>query len=427
MNTSVSNNRNASVGQPWVLLLIAVCLVAANMRMTISGVGPLLDEIADDRGISAATLGALGSVPLIGWAVVSPFAHGLSARIGLSNAVSVSLVLLAGGTIWRSLDGSNANLWLGTALIGVGLAIANVLMPAVIKRDFPERLALVMGLYSALLGGFGAITAGLAVPLSHAEVGGVPLGWRVSLLLSGALLPVGLVVWMIATRSRERSGAGAQALTPQAAAAAAAAGSPAASRSAGRRVWGDPVAWLVSLYMGSQSTVFYVLATWFPTYQVSIGYSPVAAGIGLMVFQGLGIVGSLVLPVALRGRLQRWTPALLPVIGAISWIGMLVAPAAMPLWIAIGGVIGGALLTMSLTLMATRARTHSDSSAVSGMAQAVGYSLAAIGPAAFGIIHELNGGWAAPFAVIWVAAAMQFGIGLAVGRPRFVFERAGRS
>ena len=119
--------------RPWALLFVAVCLVAVNLRMTITGVGPLLEQIAAEQRVSPATLGALASVPLLAWGLFSPLAQGLSARLGLSRAVSGSLVVLALGTVWRSLPGPSANLWLGTALIGFGLAIGNVLMPAVIK------------------------------------------------------------------------------------------------------------------------------------------------------------------------------------------------------------------------------------------------------------------------------------------------------
>ena len=185
----------ARSARSWVPLLIATCLVAANMRMTITGVGSLLEEIADDRGVPTAALGALGSVPLAAWALVSPLGHWLSARIGMSNGVSLALVVLAGGTVWRSLPGSPLNLWIGTAFIGAGLAIANVLMPASIKRDFPGHVPAVMGVYTALLSGVGAVAAGVVVPLSAVRTpSGGAFGWEGALLLTGALLPIALVV-----------------------------------------------------------------------------------------------------------------------------------------------------------------------------------------------------------------------------------------
>ncbi|NLB47081.1 MAG: MFS transporter [Microbacteriaceae bacterium] len=133
------------------------------------------------------------------------------------------------------------------------------------------------------------------------------------------------------------------------------------------------MAWQVSLYMGAQSTIFYTLASWYAPYEIANGVSAAMAGAELMIFQALGIAGSLLLPLAGRSlRLRRWLPALLPMIGLFAWFGIPLAPQAMFAWIVIGGLTGGAQLTMSMTLMATRARTADHSTALSGMAQAVG-------------------------------------------------------
>ena len=399
-----------SAGGADALLLVAVFLVAANLRMTITAVGPLLDEIAADRGVSPAALGLLGSLPLITWGLVSPLAHGLSARFGMSRAIAASLVVLAIGTAWRSLPGSDANLWLGTAGIGVGLALANALLPAVIKRDFPARVPLMMGVYTALLGGTGAIGAGFAAPIAELTVSGERLGWPWALALMGAPIPLALVVWLIATRtsrSTEHSGAIA-----------------APSTSAGRRIWRDPLAWQVSLYMGTQSAIFYSLSSWLAPYEISLGSSPVTAGALVMLFQIIGIGGSMALPLLARGaRGRRWWPGLLPVGTLLALLGMALWPAAMLVWLVIGGLAGGGSLTMAITLMAMRARSAEHSAALSGMAQSLGYLIAAAGPFAFGALLGASGGWIAPFALIWCAAAAQIALGVSVGRPRFVLDR----
>ena len=426
-----------------VLLFVAVCLVAANLRMTITAVGPLLDEIATDRGVAPVTLGLLGSLPLITWGLVSPLAHGLSARVGMSRAVSWALVALAAGTLWRSLPGTDANLWLGTALIGVGLGFANALLPAVIKRDFPARVPLLMGVYTALLGGTGAIGAGLAAPLADLSLGGDRLGWEASLLLMGAPIPIALAVWIIANRLGRRGARAAllasgisdteSATSPNTLARADAAQSAAPITmgtrdappgSAGRRIWRDPLAWQVSLYMGSQSAIFYSLAAWLAPFEISQGRTPVAAGLILMTFQIVGIAGSLALPLIARGpRRKRWLPGLLPTLTLIAMLGIALWPGAIIAWLVIGGLAGGGSLTMALTLMAMRARTAEHATALSGMAQSLGYLIAAVGPFAFGALLGASGGWIAPFALIWGAAVAQIALGVSVGRPRFVLDR----
>ncbi|MGK0716599.1 MFS transporter [Leucobacter sp. W1153] len=445
-------------GHAGILLFVAVCLVAANLRMTITAVGPLLDEIASDRGVTPATLGLLGSLPLITWGLVSPLAHGVSARLGMSRAVSWALVALAAGTVWRSVPGAEINLWAGTALIGVGLAIANALLPAVIKRDFSAHVPLMMGVYTALLGGTGAIGAGLAVPLSElpltatatgaAEAGVASglAGWQLSLLLMGAPIPIALLVWILATRARRSSPAPKSADSLSATTTAndndydhsndhetpgdsnTVALVPLTTGpivtppgSAGRRIWGDPLAWQVSLYMGSQSAIFYSLAAWLAPFEISQGRTPIAAGLILMTFQIIGIAGSLALPFIARGpRRKRWLPAALPTLTLFAMLGIVLWPDAIIVWLTIGGLAGGGSLTMALTLMAMRARTSEHATALSGMAQSLGYLIAAIGPFAFGAVLGASGGWIAPFALIWGAAVAQISLGVSVGRPRFV-------
>lgn len=419
---------------PWVLLFIAVALVALNMRMSIAGVGPLLDQIAADQGVPTAALGALGSLPLLAWAAFSPLAHGLSARFGLSNAVSGSLIVLALGTLWRSAPGGPANLWLGTAIIGAGLAVSNVLLPTAIKRDFPQRIGLMMGIYTALLGGMAALTAGLIVPVSEIPAGGGVLGWRGALLVTGVVLPFALGIWIWAQHRRmQRLRANAAGLRSTIAGAgsgtAAGAGAPPAAAAprpnSGRRIWRDPLAWQVSVYMGFQSVTFYVMSTWFAPFETARGSSPTVSGLELMAFQLIGITGSLLLPAVARGKLRRWLPALLPALGLVSWVGIPIFPQAMPLWIVISGVVAGALLTLSLMLMANRARSEEQSAALSGMAQSLGYAIAALGPFAFGWLHALTNSWVPPFAVVWVAGIVLVAVGFAVGRPRFVLEPRG--
>lgn len=280
-------------------MFVAVCLVAVNMRMTITGVGPLLEEIAEHEGVSPAALGGLASVPLIAWGIVSPLAHALSLRLGIERAVGWSLIALGLGTIWRSLPGSSLNLWLGTALIGAALAVGNVLLPAVIGRDFGSRIPLVMGVYTALLGGLGAVSAGVVVPISQAVAGDGGEGWRIALLSTGALIPPALAVWILASRPPRTADATAPHPATGPVPLPAAAGP---DQRTARRIWRDPVAWIVALYMGLQSMVFYMIATWLAAIETSSGRSAVDAGIDVMLYQIVAIGGSLLLPLLYRGR-----------------------------------------------------------------------------------------------------------------------------
>nr|WP_254774006.1 MFS transporter [Microbacterium sp. cf046] len=387
-----------------MLLLVAVLLIAANLRATITGVGPLLTQIADDLGTSEAALGALAAVPLIAFAVVSPFAHGLSARFGMPRVVLWSLVLMAVGTIWRSVPGSSVNLWLGTALIGASIAIANVLMPAVIKRDFGERITTVTAAFTALLAGMGAVASGVVVPISHVPTSGGDLGWQGALLWTGILLPFAILAWVLAIRRMPRAPLS-------------------ASRRRRTGIWADPIAWQVLLYMGLQSSIFYMLVTWFAPMAHSLGRSEVVAGVDVMVYQLCAIAGSLTIPLLLRGRMQRVGPALIPVLSLIGVVGLIVWPPAFLLWVILCGLASGASLGVSLSLFSLRARTHEGASALSGMAQSGGYLIAAAGPIAFGALLSVSGGWLAPLVLVALVLVGQLVVGLLVGRDRYVLER----
>ena len=407
-------------------MFIAVSLVAVNMRATITSVGPLLEDIARDQGTTTAALGAIASVPLVMWGIVSPLVHSISMRFGMNRVVGWSLVVLSLGTVWRSLPGGPLSLWLGTAVIGAALAVGNVLMPAIVRRDFGSRIPFVMGMYSAILSGFGAVAAGVVVPLAHLETADGQLGWRVALALTGVAAPLALVVWIIATRRQAHEKiAHTQSPKPPAhtgpVVVASAPRSTLPHGSTTRRIWRDPVAWNVALYMGLQSLSFYVLATWIAPIQTSHGRSPVDAGFDVMLYQLAGIAGSAFLPLLYRGPLRRWLAAIFPVVLATSFATVVLLPGANTVQFLIAGFCAGATLALSLMLIAVRAREQETSSALSGMAQSVGYLIAATGPIIFGWLFKFSGGWNVPLGYVLALCAVQLVLGLLVGRERFVF------
>ncbi len=402
--TTPESGRRASI----VLLLAAIVVIGINMRVTITGVGPLLEQMSASTGTSVALLSSLTSVPVVLWAILSSFAHTLSRRFGMNRVVLCALLLLAAGTLVRSLPGPEFSLWFGTALVGAALAVANVLLPAVVKRSFGRHVALVTSMYTALFAGCGAIASGVVVPISYAaEPGGGDVGWRVALVAVAATLPVAIILWILhMTRfGPDRGHRLAKGVTR------------------GPSVWGDPVAWLVGCYMGVQAIMFYVMITWLAPFARSLGHTEVAAGYEVMLFQMVGVVGSVVLPFAMRGRFERWVPAVLPLFSMTGMVGLLVAPEGILLWISLTGLCSGGSIACALTLMATRARDHHTASALSGMGQSVGYVIAAAAPVTFGALHTATQGWTASLVFLLLSAAAQLVVGLLVGRDRYVFDR----
>ena len=389
-------------------MLIAVLLVAINMRPTITGVGPLLDQMSTDLGQSLPVLGILASLPLIAWGIFSPLVHDVSSKFGQSKTIFWSLVFLALGTIWRSVPGPEINLWLGTILIGACLAVTNVLMPAVIRREFSQRVPFVMSLFSGVLGAAGAIASGIVVPISRITTDGQEWGWRYALLATGLLIPVALVLWVWSQKySREARE------TPL----------PRKERSS-RGIWSDATAWQITAFMGLQATSFYILVTWLATIAMSQGRSEAVAGVDVMVFQFFCVASAFLLPLILTKKMVRWVPGLLPSFAITGILGLIFAPDLIVLWYSLVGLSQGASLSMSFTLMAQRSKDNGTAAAVSGMAQSVGYLMAALGPIIFGWIHSIAGGWVLSLSFQVLILLSQATVGFFLGRDRFILEKS---
>ncbi|MET1035012.1 MAG: MFS transporter [Arthrobacter sp.] len=414
---------------PLLLLVAGVLLVAANLRPVITAVGPVLDQIGAETGLGAAALGLLASVPLLAFAAVSPLTHGLSERFGVERTVFGALLVLAAGTLLRSVPGPLASLWIGSFVIGGSIAVCNVLLPAIIKRDFPDRMAQLTAAYSAVLGGIASLGAGLSVPLSALPLGtdGAPAGWRFALAAFVVLGIPAIIAWVPRLRAA-RDGRGGAGRGPAPAAGAPGRGrgpDPRAGERAARpmargEIWRSTVAWQVTLYMGLQSMVFYIFISWLPTLERSYGRSDAGSGWDLMAFQIIGVAASLLTPLMMRGRLRRIAPSLPGAVVIAAMAGLLAAPGAMFLWVLLAGFGCGSSLVVALSLFGLRARTHREASALSGMAQSLGYLFAAAGPPLFGALYARTGEWVLPVGVVVAACIGQVLTGLLVGRERYV-------
>jgi CP family cyanate transporter-like MFS transporter len=374
---------------PATVFLVALCL-----RPALTAVGPLLPQIGPDLGLGEGAQGLLGTLPLLAFAAASPLVHRLSERTGPERAILVALLALGVATLARPFTGT-AGLWLATAVIGVAIAVGNVLVPALVKRDFARRVSLATGVYTACIVGAAATASALAVPLADAT------SWRVALASSAGLVVLVAAVWAPrAWRAR-----------PPAPHVAAPGAAPVTS------VWRQGTAWWLTAFMGLQSTVFYVLVTWLPTVEGTQGVTETTAGVHLFVYQGLGIVGGLVVPALLhRGPDERLGAVAASAPALVALLGLLLAPDLVVLWVVVAGLGQGAALVVALSLVALRGRDQRETARLSGMAQSLGYLLAAAGPVAAGVLTEATGTWRPALLVLTALAAVQVGVAWRVGR-----------
>lgn len=360
------------------LAFVGIMVIAVNLRVAFVSVGPLLLEISSDQGWSNSTAGLLTGLPLIAFAVFSPVAPGFAFRLGLDRALWVSLLLLMIGVLARSAPVEGA-IWVGTALLGAAIAFLNVLLPSLIKRDVPTRVSQVTGIYTAAQGAVSAGGAALVVPIAHATNS----GWRLALGIWAGLALVALAVLLPRIR-RHVSNAGPAADCP----------SPTY-----RSPWKSALGWQVTVFMGLQSMAFFILMAWLPSIEQDHGISQVASGMHISVFLFTGTLASLGAGVLLHRFTDQRPLALITSVFALSaYVGLAVAPEVSLLWCVVAALGCGSLIVIALSLFSLRTVHHTQAAALSGMAQSIGYAIAAAGPVAFGALHDLSGGWTLPLA-----------------------------
>ncbi len=387
--------RKRSTGRSGRALLVwGLLVVAANLRPSLTGVGPVLDRVQANLELAPAVAGLLSTLPLLAFAVISPMVPRLAARWGPERLLWGALVVLTLGIAVRWAPAA-IGLFAGTVLIGAGVAVGNVLLPSLIKRDFPTRVGLLTSAYATVMGAVAAVASGVAVPMSQVAPG----GWRTALGCWIVLALVAVVLWLPQLRTSQPT-------------------QPTSEAIRGHRLpWGSALAWAVTAFMGLQSLGFYVVVTWLPQVFQDSGVSAAAAGWLLFVFQAVAVSTSLAVPAALRwARDQRAVATVSSVVLLAGYLGLLVVPGWALLWSVVLGLGGGACLVLALAFLGLRAHDATVAGALSAMAQSIGYLLAAAGPVIFGLLRTISSGWQAPILLLCVAAVGQVIAAMAAGR-----------
>ncbi|HEE9786130.1 TPA: CynX/NimT family MFS transporter [Enterobacter soli] len=387
-------------GKQGALLIAGILMIATTLRVTFTGAAPLLDTIRHDYGLSTAQTGLLTTLPLLAFALISPLAAGLARRIGMERSLFVSLLLICAGIGIRSLP-SAALLFTGTAVIGCGIALGNVLLPGLIKRDFPGQVARLTGAYSLTMGASAALGSALIVPLSLGDA-----GWHGALFMLITFPLVALLLWLPQwRRTPVATVTGAGALH-------------------NRAIWRSALAWQVTLFLGINSLIYYVIIGWLPAILQSHGYSETQAGSMHGVLQLATAVPGLAVPLILhRLKDQRGIAGGVALMCAVSAAGFWFSPGLALVWTVVFGFGSGATMILGLTFIGLRASSAHQAAALSGMAQSIGYLLAACGPPLMGKIHDSAGDWRIPLMACALASIVMAGCGVLAGRDREITPR----
>lgn len=378
----------------------SLVLIAFNLRPIFSSLSVLLPEVMLATGLSPAGASLLTTLPVLCLGLFAPLAPKLAQRFGAERTLLFALALLAFGTVLRGL-GTVPLLFIASFMAGAAIAIGNVLLPGLVKRDFPDKAAMMTGLYTMALCAGAASASGLTLPIEHRITGswsGALAAWAVPALIV-------LLIW-----------------TPQAL------GSRRQASHSGFRVvglWRDRLAWQVTLFMGLQSALAYCVFGWLAPILRERGFDATTAGAIVSLSVMAQVVTCLAVPsIAIRRKDQRGVNVALVVAAVAALLGILFAPTStILLWAVLQGIGQGGLIAAAMTLIVLRSPDSHVAAHLSGMAQGVGYTLAAIGPLLVGLIRDWTGSFAAS-SVLFVALGLGVAVtGLGAGRALYVGAR----
>ncbi|WP_308162158.1 MFS transporter [Bacillus sp. ISL-18] len=383
------------------LLVTGIVLVAFNLRPAITSVGPLVGMIQEDVGLAHWSAGLLMSFPLLVFAAMSPIVPRLANLFSNEMTLLLGLISLVIGIVIRSIP-MTFFLFTGTLFIGVGIAVGNVLLPAVVKDKFPEKFGLMTSVYSTSMGLIASLASGLSVPLAK----DLNLGWQGALIVWGIPAVIAILLWTYLVRFNQGNHKEIK-----------------KAPSSSKEMWQSPLAWQIAIFMGFQSFLFYVTISWLPEILQSHGLSMGTAGWMLSITQLVGLPASFFIPViAGRYRSQIWIALLLGLLSIIGYAGLLLGSSYPILIISIIfiGVALGGNFPLALSYIGLRSRNASRAVELSGMTQSTGYILAAVGPLLIGYLFDMTHVWTIPLIALTIVSVVLTVFGMLSGRNRYV-------
>ncbi len=401
----MQNPRPAPVWAGRGLAVVGLIVLALNLRSAVAVFSPIIDEVGVDIPLTTASVGVLGMLPPVCFALFGLLAPTVARRAGLELTVVGALVAMAVGHTVRGLSDSLEVFGVATALTLAGMGFGNVLMPPLIKRYFPDRIGLFTSVTTVMLSISTGVPTLIAAPVADT------VGWRVAIGSWAALAVIALVPW-VALLVQHRRRVSREASPELEGDAAGPVG----------RAWRSPVAWSIMVVQAASSFNAYAMFAWLPLLLVDTAdQTPAAAGALLSLFGFAGLPAAIVVPfLAVRMR----NVGILVQVGVgffvVGYAGLLLAPAtATWLWVLFAG-LGPILFPVTLVLINLRTRTQRGSVVLSGFSQGFGYVIGALGPLLFGLVHELTGSWQVPIVMLLVPVVAASVAGAYLARPHML-------
>ena len=373
-------------------MFLMIILLSANMRACYTGVGAIISLIQEDLHLNGTLAGLITTIPIFVFAVICPLSSSVSGRFGLGRMIAAAIVLIGVGTVLRAFFGV-FGLYAGTVVMSVGIGIMNALMVGLIKLRFPAHIGIVTSAYTTVM----ALTSAVAMSVNVAVSG--LIGWRGNMAAWAVISLVTVFLWFPQAGKECNCGVSVQN----------------SEKGVMGKLLRSKRAWFLSVYMGTQSLLFYCISAWVPTILQAKGMSMEAAANAATALQLLSLPTTLLVPiVAEKMHVRHLTTAMdicyisgalifyfAGVTGPAIWIGIVL--------LAIGLGTG---FSACIFLMSKKTHTAAQTAALSGFSQCIGYILAAVGPVLMGALFDLSGAWDLPmyfaFAVLLVMSYSAF-------------------
>lgn len=358
-------------------LIWGLIMLGAVMRVPFTSIPAILTDIAAGLDVSVSSLGILTSLPLLMFAIFSVMAPRWAAKLGIEKLLGLVLIVMLVGSLLRLIN--LPMLYVGTMLIGIAVAVINVMLPSLVSANFPLKIGFYTTLYITTMGISTTIGSMVAVPITNAT------SWKFFLLFISALIGLAFLIWLPNLAYNHRFEKEESAVKEEA-------------------LWKNRSAVIFLVFGGLQSLLFYTEMTWLPTIATSVGLSQAQAGFLSGIFSLISIPISMTVP-SIVSRLTKEKRVLFMLgMSSLTLMGlllMLFSPANVSIWLVINLLLGVSMSTlfpyMMISLTLKTSNSH-DTARLSGMVQSGGYLLASIGPMLLGYSYSLFGSWV-PFII----------------------------
>ncbi len=388
----------------YILLLInvlVVILVSSNLRSPITSVGPVLNQISRSLHLDNFQSSLLTSIPLLMFASCSVLVSRFSHRFSINRFLLYALVILSFGLFLR-VFGSVWTLFTGSVFIGLGICVGNVITPGYIKNNFPKQIGLMTGIFAVAMNLTAALASGYSVSLGE----WTGYGWRGSLgiwLVIALLALLVVILELLLNKNSVRQANSSMAKSDF-------------------NMFKSAQAWNISIFMGLQSLVYYSLISWLPAVLNDYGMNGNAPGWILFVIQISMIPITFVGPIiANKMKDQRIMIIFLCILMFASIVMFALLKSQ---WIyataILLGLSNGLSFSLSILFFSLRTKSSANAIKISGMAQSVGYLIAAFGPAVFGKLHDWDPSWKYSFAFLGTSVILMFFFGMRAAQRKFV-------